>query len=103
MQATIMTTTSGDRAILTDEHAASSYGQPVLVLDGEWPTLFDGLGGPGVYGPGDMLISGTAAEFTRRYLADEYEPGPPELRSYKWQQSDDGYTLGAAFLGAHTP
>jgi hypothetical protein len=42
---------------LTTDHAASSYGLPVLVCDGE------------AYGPGDILPSGeSAAEWVTRWM-----------------------------------
>ncbi len=42
-------TYNGETNLLTTEHAASSYGQPVLVIDGQ------------VYGPGDIVGGNTLA------------------------------------------
>jgi hypothetical protein len=54
--------TDFDTVTLTTAHAASSYGRPVLVIDGE------------AYGPEDALPDGTSAgdvllDFMRRFLA----------------------------------
>ncbi|MFZ2358724.1 MAG: hypothetical protein WA040_05215 [Anaerolineae bacterium] len=47
-----------DTITLTTAHSASSYGVPVLVIDGD------------VYGPDDLLPNGqTAAHWLRRWLA----------------------------------
>lgn len=59
-------TTDFDTLTLTTAHAASSYGVPVLVIDGQ------------AYGPGDMTPAGvTAAELLRqfygRFMQFEYD------------------------------
>ena len=106
MHAIIMTSLDGSEAALTDEHAACSYGQPVLVLTGPWPSLFANCGGPGVYGPGDTLSNGLAIEFVREYLDSNLGYEPPDLRtiaSYKWHHTPDGDALARQFVALIVP
>ena len=73
---------------LTTDHAASSYGQPVLVLDGE------------AYGPGDVYepaYAGLATAITRPTLAD-IEISPTEGGGARMVEigDDDRRTIEAA-------
>lgn len=80
MKATIYRSVHAEAA-LSNEAAASSYGQPVLLVEDD------------PYGPGDTLPSGLpAGDFVRRYL-DRGDAGGGE-----WVESADGDELAWAFL-----
>ena len=63
-------------ATLTTEHSASSYGQPVLVIEGE------------AYGPGDVLPNGMVARQWVRlawsHRRRELRPDTPERLPEPW-------------------
>lgn len=83
MKAVIYTSPSAEVALKTD-HAASSYGIPVLVLGGK------------AYGPHDML-PGTGllgGEVVRRYLAG----CPPLDGAGAWVRTPEGEKLAQSFL-----
>ena len=83
-----------DTIILTTTHAASSYGVPVLVIDGE------------AYGPADMTPAGIiAADLVQEWAARFEEPHNPgrrleddearlEAQGYEdWLRTDPGRRL----------
>lgn len=74
----------GRTAVLTTEHAASSYGIPVLVVAGA------------AYGPGDSLPSGClAAELVRRFLN-----GGNAGRGHWGPRNESSLAAARAFLAA---
>jgi hypothetical protein len=84
-----------DSITLTTAHAASSYGRPVLVIDGE------------AYGPADLTPTGQPAahivtEWTARFIA----PLPPEVRELLLRSDYEEAAIksrGGADLGALAP
>lgn len=80
------------RADLTTEHAASSYGRPVLVIDGE------------AYGPFDILANGMylaeASKRERQALADAGYQLPPEPWGLRLRRARIAARLTQAELAA---
>ena len=69
------------KAYLTTEHSASSYGMPVLVVDGQ------------AYRPGNILPSGNfAGDLVMRFQNDD-DPGAGQ-----WHQSKEALDLAELFL-----
>lgn len=80
MKATIYRTTRIE-ATLTTENPASSYGIPVLEIEGK------------AYGPADLMPSGLAAgELARRYLAGG------SSGAGNWIESAEGRAMAEKFL-----
>ena len=95
MTFTVVTDEGAGRAVLTDEHAASSYGLPVLVIEAQDVS--------GVFGPADA-IGGTSITAARIVLGWARRPGrTPEERDAAalfLQQWPEGPQLSRCPAGA---